>query len=412
MIYVSNIQPHNEALIFIDNRINDDCYRGNISSEHNRYDCNEIWKTLYILDKIRPNKELLQIRDTDLSRRPQNTTEEYDYALFCQEVNKEVGKGTQDSIRKNIFVDLERMGFIRRYDKNHNIIDCYKKSSPKYVSLTDKGLNFIQSTDILNQSMIFTSAIDKLLKGYIQITLHILENNYGINDISIYEFMFFVTAVNTNTTFNIDILNCIKLIKSYRSLSSFQKNEVIERLTQKLQPQNFQGDKKSKRDWYNWKNKIDQIYHLFKQIPYFNIIDDKIKLGTRETIVDNEKITLNKVRNIQEKEKYFNSHNINKTNGFELHHIVPLLLAKNPQQYKLLDNWQNMIYIDAYSHAIITQTKNINIILQIDNSNIILKNYSGENDIILNYDNNIHYNPELQKKMITYNQQLLNTGII
>ena len=105
MIYVSNLNP-NAALAFIDARVNDVNYRGSVSSQHNRYDMDEIYKMLICLNRYAPHGQLLRIRDTDTKKRPGNTPDEYDYARFCEDVNATVGKGTQDSIRKNIFVDL------------------------------------------------------------------------------------------------------------------------------------------------------------------------------------------------------------------------------------------------------------------------------------------------------------------
>ena len=52
--YVRDIQPGNEALDYIDRRLLDDNYRGTESSEHNRYDMQEIFNTLQILNKYAP----------------------------------------------------------------------------------------------------------------------------------------------------------------------------------------------------------------------------------------------------------------------------------------------------------------------------------------------------------------------
>ena len=122
MNYVSALRP-NSALSFIDKRVNDVNYRGDASSEHNRYDMDEIYKTLVLLNKYAPNEQLMRIRDTDLKKRPENTPEEYNYAKFCENVAASVGKGTQDSIRKNIFVDLNRMGLINRFDINKKVMN-------------------------------------------------------------------------------------------------------------------------------------------------------------------------------------------------------------------------------------------------------------------------------------------------
>lgn len=152
--YVSSLRP-NEALSFIDKRVNDINYRGSTSSEHNRYNMDQIHKTLVLLDKYAPKQQLMRIRDTDLKKRPENTPEEYDYARFCENVKATVGKGTQDSIRKNIFVDLHRMGLINRYDKNQEMLLPYERKSCKFVSLSTEGVKFIREQDLLNRSFIF-----------------------------------------------------------------------------------------------------------------------------------------------------------------------------------------------------------------------------------------------------------------
>ena len=45
-MYVSNIQPGNKSLEFIDHRLNYNDYRGDESSQHNRYDMDEILEIL------------------------------------------------------------------------------------------------------------------------------------------------------------------------------------------------------------------------------------------------------------------------------------------------------------------------------------------------------------------------------
>lgn len=411
MMQVENIQPNNEALKFIDLRIADPKYRGDESSEHNRYDMKEIFTTLTILDKYAPDKSLLRIRDTDLSKRPQNTNDEISYALFCEDVKKAVGKGTQDSIRKNIFVDIHRMGLIDRFDNEKIKLGAFDRGSVKYVSLTDDGIKFIKS-NLLNRAFIFSKALDRLLGGYIEISLDILKDtDYGINKITLWEFMFFVSAINAETTFNIDINQCVTLIKSFRLLAPTQRMAVIETLKQKLKPELFIGDKTKKRDWHNWKNKIDQAYHLFKQTPYFDVFGTENKILTLSTTKiktkDGEVVDIKK-RSIYEKDAYFKKHKVQKTNGFELHHVLPLSWSESAEQYKLFDKWENMVYIDAFSHAKISQNRNRNVNMTSRGDDIILSDYDN-NSVHLISQKSILYDTFNKSKMLDYNRDLLTT---
>lgn len=409
---ISSIQIGNKALEFIERRVADDMYRGNVSSEHNRYDMREIHTILQLLDKYAPDKSLMRIRTTDISKRPSNYPDEYQYAKFCDEVKSTVDKkkGTQDSIRKNIFLDLHRMGFINRFDSQQNLLLPYTKHKTiKYVALTDFGKRFAAEHNILNQSYMFSKALDKLLEGYLELTLDLLYDfDNDIRRLTKYEYMFFVTAVNTNTSFNITKSECIDLINEYRKLSPAQCRGVIELLKAQLNPNLFNGNKKDKRDWGNWCNKIDQIFSLFNQTAYFEVLNGVLQLKIKKITTSDGNIKKVIKRSTSAKLEYFKNHNVNKKIGFELHHILPLSWAESPEQFKLFDNWQNLIYIDAYTHSKITQNNNKNIILTCDGNNIILSDISN-NGLYLVYEINIIYNIILLNTMLHYNSELLQT---
>jgi RNase adaptor protein for sRNA GlmZ degradation len=85
----------------------------------------------------------LAIRTKDLSKCPTNDQEWGSFVQFCNEVKEKIHKGTQDSIRKNLFVDLDRMELIHRYDKNKKEKPPLKKHVRAFISLSDDGLKII-----------------------------------------------------------------------------------------------------------------------------------------------------------------------------------------------------------------------------------------------------------------------------
>lgn len=417
---VISFNSSNEALKFIEERIKSPYYRGNKSSEHNRYDLDEVYVILSTLNSFTQNNKLMQIRNTDSSKRPLNTEGELEYARFCQEIKRKLKKWTQDSLRKNIFVDLHRMGLIERYNINKIPIDINKKSGVKYVSLTELGLKFVDAENKLNRMFIFTKALNLLFGGLLETILEIFKNSeYDIEYIDKYEFMFFITAVDTNTDYSISTTRAVELIKEYRLLSSIERKSIINKLKDEMVPNKYIGNKSNKRDFANWKNKIDQLFHLFKVSPYLLVNKEKLLLfsGQRNEngVIVNEKPK----RNFNEKYNYFNEHKVEKRKGFELHHVIPLSCSESPEQFKLLDTWKNMVYIDAYSHSKITQNKNRNIYMNIQNSNILLNvaegldnidsNIENGNIVILRYKDNIDYNLSNQNKMLSYNRELIKT---
>ncbi len=413
-MFVEQIQLGNKALRFIDARLRSDQYRGGKSSQHNRYDRESIHIMLGLLDKYAPDSALLKIRTTDLSKRTENYPDEITYARFCDELCSVLQKWGQDALRKNIFLDMHRMGFIERYNDKKEKLDPYKRAHKvSYVALSEEGRRFVREDNILNQQFMYSKAIDKLLGGYIQTLLNLLQTSeYHLKYITKYEFMFFVSAVDVEAEFNISLDQCVDFIHCYRkTLSRVQQRGVIETLKQKLKPQFFLGDKTAKRDWGNWQNKIDQAFTLFSQTVYFDLRGEhkeRVYLKTGCYTKDGKKIVEFQNRSIAEKFTYFDEHHVDKKQGYELHHIMPLAWAESAEQYKIFDTWKNMVYIDAYSHAKITQNRSRNIIVQTQGPNILLNDFSGS-CVALRPNREILYDVSKQDLIVQYNQRLLET---
>jgi len=403
---VSNFSIGNRALEFIDHRIQDDAYRGPVSSEHNRYTVDDVCIILRLLDRYAPDLSLMRIRDTDNSKRPENSPEETIYSKFCVDAKLQSGKGTQDAMRKNLFVDFHRMGFIKRYDIHQHPTDPWKKQHVKYVSLSVQGKKLIEENDRQNRLFIFTKGLDLLLGGYINTLLEILRNEeYKIGKLSIYEFMFFVTAVGADTSFSISIEECVELILSFRCISVGQRKSVIRTLQEQMRPENYVGDKTQERDFHNWKNKAAQIFSLLKQTVHFEQRDEHLYLLEIKDSTGKTSVTRLK-RSTAEKIKYFKQHNVCKRKGFELHHIVPLSWAESLLQFKLIDEWRNMLYINAYKHAIISQNQNWNVHLDHQENDLLLTDYAG-NAVELAWMTEVLYSQSHLSTMIEYNKELL-----
>jgi len=112
-------------------------------------------------------------------------------------------------------------------------------------------------------------------------------------------------------------------------------------------------------------------------------------------------------RLISEKFEYYSHHKIGKARvlGFEFHHVVLLAWEESREQFKLLDTWKNMVYIDAFSHAKITQNNNRNVVMSKKKSTVILSDHLG-NKIKLVLNRHIRYLPENLPTMLNYNINL------
>lgn len=161
-------------------------------------------------------------------------------------------------------------------------------------------------------------------------------------------------------------------------------------------------DKTGKRDFCNQKNETEAIFNNLALISYFEYDKTKELLFLRSKI-DGKSIKFKRSSFI--KDEYFKNHNVEKNIQFELHHIIPFYYAKNFDELKIIDDWRNLIYIDANSHKLVTKNSNF-IRLNFDKDDAILDNFLGDKIMLENL-KNIKYKISLQKQMIEYNKGLL-----
>ncbi len=402
---ILNIDKSKECIKFLVKRVQSANYRGVQISQHNRYTQNEI---LIILQEIYNlcGKKLLQIRTTDLSKRPQNINGEEMYAQLTHNIASKMGRCTQDSLCKNIFVDMHRMGLINRFNAKKRALNSFENGSKKYIALTQLAIELLLAKDIFTQNILYTRALESLMNGFGEEILQIiLELNKPY--LTIYELLFFGTFVYQTLDSHIyEREEIIEFIEEFRTLSKFSQKFLIEKIKAYCNPLNSSGDKTQKRDFHNWINETQQILTLLTQMAYFewNKKEEKlyIRIGKEGIYENSAKLK----RSLVQKQCYFTEHNVAKTKGFELHHIVPLCFAKNRLEFQIFDNWQNLVYIDAYSHAQITQNSNANVLLSFNNNDAIFTDFNN-NKVCCENDINIKYGTDKQNLMLTYNQQLL-----
>ncbi|PZV98737.1 restriction endonuclease subunit R [Metamycoplasma auris] len=405
-----NIDPYKKCIKFLQERVLSNSYRGMQISQHNRYDLDVVitlLKTLY--DICGENK--LEIRTTDLSKRPENTENEFKYAEYVNKINKVNKYGTQDSVRKNLFVDLHRMNLINRFNGDI-LLDPHKRANKvTSVSITKTGLELINQQDILGRWMTYSGCIDLLTDGLV-LKLHsmILDNDLKYY-ITVDEFMFFVTFLNKELNGEVfDEEKIQEFIKEYRTLPISNREEIKKRIKEYANPEKFGGNKTTKRDYNNWKNETQQIITILDQTSFFEYDSQKERLQCRlngpETIFTNDNLLKVKRSSIQ-KSEYFKQHNVIKKEGYHLHHIVPLFRSTSVDHFVLIDRWENLLYIDAKKHDIITRRRSLIQLEILENEDIRLKDFSS--DIYLKKDDNVFYSSTLSSKMLEKNKELLKT---
>lgn len=402
---LTSIDPSKECLKFLTKRILSNNYRGIHMSQHNRYNIDTIATLLKeMYDLIGVNT--MRIRTTDLSKRPYNTPEEYIYAHYVDRIIGKTERGTQDSVRKTLFVDLHRMGLLNRYDKNNEPIHPYERKTVYNVGLSDMGVEFINSIDdVFLKNVIYTKAIDILTNGFANDLLDIVSIN---GRISIYEFMLFISYINCTSEYDNHTYTkeeTVQYLLEFRKLSYYQKQAVIDIVEDYCTPSRFTGDKTNKRDFQNWKNETQQIFMLMGQTVFYEERNGElnIRIGDTGLFEDESKLQ----RSLTQKNEYFKNHKVKKEIGFELHHIIPLLSARNRVEFQMLDVWENMIYIDGYTHSKISHTHNKNTELNFIEENVILRDVAKiVDDVFCINKINVIYDVTKQSKMKNYNDSI------
>ncbi|GAA7159812.1 hypothetical protein VN0480_04700 [Helicobacter pylori] len=286
-----------------------------------------------------------------------------------------------------------------------NPTNPYIQSNIKYISLTPLAIEFLNVQDLLRKNFCYTQALENLLQGFgaeCREVMIELDNHY----LDIEEMMFFVTFLNIENFTRSEI---IEYVREYRSLSRIQKEKLKELVQDYCNPDHFNGNKLEKRDYHNWKNQAQQIFSLLEQSVFFETNKERLILKTLNG--ENKQNDKKLKRSIKEKALYFEKHGVKKEKGFELHHIVPLCLARSIEEFDLLDKWENLIYIDAFNHAKISQTQNKHICLYFKNCDVILsKGLKGEQEsLYFTYIKNVLYKLDLQNAMLEYNKDLLHS---
>lgn len=392
------------CLEFLADRIGSDNYRGIAPSQHNRYNMSDILIIIEEIYNLVGANDML-IRTTDNSKRAYNLEEERVYSNCVKNIYNRCGKFTQDSLRKNIFVDMERMGFLHRNKEGRSI---------RSVFLSQKALELLKYKDNpFQRDLIYVDALNLLLKNVTDVLSHyfiVKNDSEEIKKdiyIDIYDFMFFLSFSNCELnghTYTVDEL--IEYIDEFHSFSSITREAIKDFILNYCNAKQ-KGDKTDKRDLHNWKNEAQQVFMLLGQTPYFIENKGKVNMHYLELRTDKGAIfdDIKKLkRSEQQKREYYKQHNITKKLGFELHHIIPLHYATTPMEYYTLDVWENMIYIDGQNHNCLTQTGNKNTKLSFNGNNVILTDITGKlKDLLLKYKEHVEYDVENQTIMLDFN---------
>jgi len=392
---IVSIQLDNQFLNYIVSRIQDNNYRGLHISQHNRYDLDRLIKILVGINKVVNNRIFkIPLGDDKGIQKPDCT----EYYSIVKSVKNLAGVGTINSLKKNFFVDFQKLGLLHRFDKNNK--EIIKRSGIHYAQLTPLAIQLVNSS-LVQQYKIFTDALDNLFKNEItRLAETLYYSDYKDTSIGIIEFMLIMS--DDRTQINDDKID---LISSYRTLKPWQQKKAINLLKKYCNPKNFKGDKTKKRDFGNWKNESQQIFSLLKNTVYFDITQNSLKLNTGMYGIFTD-IQI-KRRSSGAKQEYLQEHGIKKKiPTFELHHVIPFSAARNKIEFELIDHWKNLVYLRDDKHAELTKNRDRNMVLYATNKELNFDDFD-KNRIIAKNGSTVIYAGNIFPIMQKHNRKIL-----
>lgn len=335
------------------------------------------------------------------------------YRAIVRRFHEATGQGTFASVKKNIIVDLVRMGLLKRR----------KDGNAYFTSLTPQGKCLIsQDTPPHARYKLWSNALETLVEPVIADLFQLLYTDSDFDDntarfttrsISKEEYAFIFSDDQ------IDYGRKVELLKSYRSLNRFEQAEVVAKIRAKSSASLAAPTARKQQDmidYGNWMNQAAETFARLNQTLYFKTYNREVlmmalsqevwlALLRRNPLVKGEALTWHAIAR--------------RFDEFELHHVVPLEMARSDSEWQALDNKMNLIYVPKKTHKKIHEHDRI-IQMFNESGQLVLKTpATGLNSMMLEVVDAAHpgsldlsrdlvvLKPANLSEMLSYNESLL-----
>jgi hypothetical protein len=281
-----------------------------------------------------------------------------EYYLILDEIyNAQVEKvsATFNSLKKNIFPNLEGMGLLQRDDSGQ------RTGGNKKARLSPVAINFLDGNERV-QKKIFSECNERILKPIVEILDVVLEK---FDTINVYEMMLFLTDESIN------LERKMELISKYKGMKKLQVIELHDSIQTRMnRSMGSNVAKIDKLDWHNWWNESRQMTDMLETVVGFNVYqDDQImKAGNAEAIV----FSASRSQNVRR--EALSWHSLTSKEDWDLHHILPVEYATSSSDLKQIDDKRNLLYIPSSIHKTIPNTSNRMVQFAYDATHVILRN--------------------------------------
>lgn len=242
--------------LYFENLVAENTYRGWHLVQAEKTTHESIVNALLGIQKLSGNKGVFIATDQNLER-------------LNREMSRRGGRGSALSMRKQVLVNLDTFGFIKRAGKGQNMQIQLTQKAFEYLDYENK--EFFMD-DFLSNFEMKKDRLTYLITPY-PVLLKIL-SNAQIQQLSFREFQYFVSQIKNE----MEIQKAVDLILEYRRLTQGQKEELDKfikdecvKITRRAESQGL--PKEYKRDYENWVNNTKhslEFFNLGSQIKFYN----------------------------------------------------------------------------------------------------------------------------------------------
>jgi len=316
-----------------------------------------------------------------------------DYWEILDEIARAEAQGVGasfNSLKKNTFPNLERMGILERSSAD-------TAGAVKTAKLTRYAIEFLKGSN-RQKVVVYSNAMQKILSPLLEVLDLALERFDSVN---VYEMMLFLTDDMKSIDERVNLLGRYKLLKRLQTIKLH--TDIKDLMSKKM---GTHVPKKEKLDWHNWWNESKQMLGMLSTVVGYSVLNDDIVMKAG----DARQEQFNRTRSQNVKTQSLEWHGLEAKRGWELHHIIPVEYAASSSDLRKIDDKRNMLYIPSAVHRLIPNSSNLMVQLDINKTHVVLRNplsTSGKPDMEIPWPKEAGVIPENFQEMIKYNKSLL-----
>ena len=313
---------------------------------------------------------------------------------------RDLRQGTVNSLKKNHFPDFARMGFLDRFDKNDAVLPLKSRRPVFGAKLTGDALALIRAENPREKYRLYLAGVERLIgeNTLDEIFAILFEDKF--ESVSVHEFMFVLSDLSVSRA------EKKELLKSFRRMSALGRTKLRVDARAKCEEISRRAVSKSgKRDFGNWHNQALELLNLLNQTVYFKTFKRTVlMLGFSD-----EALEFLAKRGAEARRLALEWHRIDRREGYDLHHIVPIDVAYNRGTLKMIDDPRNLLYLSRPMHRQIPTRDNLFVRLSVKESagRKIIRLVDPFSDAAIDVSGEVVCCEANLSEMVKYNERLL-----